>query len=148
MVIQQAIIKQNDKPVKTIQPIVEQNKSHENQGENKQPIKIHKSTLTTVTKPIILHNSVIVLGRVDAGEKPAPKPKVPVPKAPCPCKAKTKSQAKSPCARKPPQSKSNHPCPKESKQDKACDCPPKIPPTKPKPKVNDNEPDILQTIKK
>lgn len=143
VVVQQAIVKQQDKSLKTIQPILVPNKT---------PSGIHMSTLTPVTKPIILHNSLIVIGQ-KVKEKPLTKSKkekekLPVPKtAPCPC------QAKPPCTRKPPYSKSNPPCPKETKQDKACHCqtkpalsPTKIPPSVPK--VNDNEPDILQTIKK
>lgn len=91
----------------------------------------HNPILTAITKPImILHNNVMLI-------KPAKITKVKV-KPKCPCKDKHTG-----CARSPPQSKSKPPCPKNYDPDNpSCLCP------KHAPKINDNEPDILQTIKK
>lgn len=66
--------------------------------EIKQANNIPKATipitnLTTITKPIILHNSLIVTPRI-----PVPKPPMP----PCQSKAKSPAPPKSPCTRNPP----------------------------------------------
>lgn len=114
---QQAIVKEKEKSNQPLQHLLVLNHSKLNKNikndsifvmknnkskseEIKQANNIPKATipittLTTITKPIILYNSLIVVGR---GEKPAPG--IPVPKPPC--QSKSPAPPKSPCTRNPP----------------------------------------------